>query len=282
MSTMELLSTLEMGLIFGLVALGVTLTYRVMDTPDLTVDGSFPLGAAICAKLLLMGYTPLGSMCIATMGGMVAGGCTGWILTKLKMNALICGIITMIALYSINLRIMGTSNISIYEAKTIFDSAPALVIIACTVVVIYFLLCAFLSTEIGLALRASGLNISASRIQGINTNHMRMLAFIISNGLVALAGALNAQLLRFADISMGTGTIIAGISALILGEWLMKRHLSLLLLGCIFGAVIYRLFITGALHITGAILQASDINLIMAVCILVFMSVSKKANKMQG
>lgn len=282
MSPMEIISTLEMGLIFGLVSLGVTLTYRVMDTPDLTVDGSFPLGAAISAKLLLMNYSPLCSILMATMGGMMAGGCTGWILTKLKMNPLICGIITMIALYSVNLRIMGTSNISIYEVKTLFDGAPSLVIILCIVGTIYFLLCAFLSTEIGLALRASGMNISASKIQGINTNHMRMLALIVSNGLVALAGSLNAQLLRFADVSMGTGTIIAGISALIMGEWLMKRNLSLLLLGSILGAVIYRLLITGALHITGSGLQASDINLIMAVCILVFMSVSKKANRKEG
>src|SRR5258708_7201326 len=163
MSPMELLSTLEMGLIFGLVSLGVTLTYRVMDTPDLTVDGSFPLGAAISAKLLLMGYSPLCSMLMATIGGMMAGGCTGWILTKLKMNPLICGIITMIALYSVNLRIMGTSNISIYEAKTLFDGIPALGIILCIVGTIYILLCAFLSTEIGLALRASGLNISACK-----------------------------------------------------------------------------------------------------------------------
>lgn len=272
MNMIQLVGALEIGLIYSLVAMGIYLSFRLLNFADLTVDGSFPLGAAVCATLITMGVHPVWATVAATLAGAGAGWVTAYIATRLKVFHLLASILTMTALYSVNLRIMGKPNVPLLGESTLFNCVgaflPAVIFLLAIISVITFLLYYFLTTQVGLGLRATGNNSRMARAQGICDNHYIWLGISLSNALVALAGALFAQLNGFADVTLGVGTIIIGLAALIIGEALLPiRTISQALIACVVGTIIYRFVITQALNISGFGLKASDLNLITA-CIV--------------
>ena len=225
-----LMPTIAQGLLWAIMALGVYITFRVLDIADLTVEGSFPLGAAVAAAMLSEGYSVS-----AAFAGMLAGVATGFLHTKLKIPALLAGILTMIALYSVNLRVMGKANLSLLRIDTIFTEMQALtgldnVYTVLAVGAVSALICVvfiywFFGTEIGAAIRATGYNQQMIRAQGVDTRITIILGLLISNALVALSGALIAQNNGFADVGMGTGTIVIGLASVIIGEVLFGPQL---------------------------------------------------------
>ncbi len=255
-----LVPTVAQGLLWAVLALGVYITFRVLDIADLTVEGSFPLGAAVAAALLSCGHGPLLSFAAAALAGMLAGVATGLLHTKMKIPALLAGILTMIALYSVNLRVMGKANLSLLGTDTTFtivrkmlglDMAQTTLAVGLAVVA---LLCAvtywFFGTEIGAAIRATGFNQQMIRAQGVNTDVTVILGLLISNALVALSGALVAQSNGFADVGMGTGTIVIGLASVIIGEVLFgTRSFWNSLLSVVLGSVVYRLVIAFVLYL---------------------------------
>ncbi|MDO4230756.1 MAG: ABC transporter permease [Lautropia sp.] len=276
MSLYTLWGALEIGLIFSLVALGVFITFRVLNFPDLSVDGSFPLGAAVAAILISRGSDPFLATLAATAAGALAGFVTGVINVRLKIMDLLAGILVMIALYSINLRVMGGPNVPLITEPTVFSILPgwapdyverALMVLG-LVVVLKFLLDWFFSSRQGLGLRATGANARMARAQGVNTGKAVLLGIALSNGLVGLAGALFAQSQGGADISMGIGTIVIGLAAVIVGEGILPaRRLVLTTLAVVLGAILYRLVIAVALNSDFIGLEAQDLNLITAVLV---------------
>jgi len=244
------------GLVFGLIAIGVYITFRILAFPDLSVDGTFPLGGAIAAVLIVSGVNPFVATLAAFAGGMLSGLITGLLNTKLRISALLSGIIMMVGLYSVNLRIMSGANIPLLREVTSFDVVEGLLsftgglvvsIIVVAVVVIIFLLAlnGFLRTEIGLALRATGDNEEMVRGLGVDTDKTVLLGCSISNGLVALSGSLVAQNQGFSDVGMGIGMIVLGLAAVIIGEGLFHpKGIASILLACLGGTFVYRLFIT--------------------------------------
>jgi putative ABC transport system permease protein len=279
MNVIQLIGVIEIGLIFGFVAIGVYLSLRILDFPDLGVDGTFPLGAATCAALIVSGVHPL----LATIASMILGGAAGlvtaWLSTHLKFMNLLSGILVMTALYSINIRIMGRPNISLLGENTIFEefcqplkgpagllwkALPILVLIS----LLGYALNRFLKTDMGLALRATGNNARMARAQGINDKAMISLGLCVANSFVALGGAIFAQYSGFADVSMGVGTIIMGLAAVIIGEAILPVvKISHAIIACIVGAILYRFVIATALNIGGSFLHASDLNLVTAVLV---------------
>ena len=264
----------EMGLIYGLVAVGVYLSFRVLDFPDLTVDGSFPLGAAVSASMIMAGYDPIVSTATAVLAGSLAGLVTAWMSTHLRMLNLLAGILTSSALYSINIRVMGhRPNISLLGENTVFSqyfgeiplwSALALLAVICAAIIVWFL-----NTKVGLAVRATGNNPKMARAQGINYRSMTLLGVSMSNALVAFAGAMFAQKMGFADVTIGVGTIIVGLAALIVGEALVStRTVFTCVIGCILGAIVYRVAIAFALNASDIGLTASDVNLVTAILVV--------------
>lgn len=287
MSFYALMGAVSQGLVYSLMALGVYLTFRVLDFPDLTVDGSFPLGAAVTAVLITHGVSPFLALPVAVAAGMLAGLVTAFLSTKLNILNLLASILTMIALYSINLRIMGKPNTSLINRQTVFDyfssfkefitslglppyvMVPILFLIV--IIVVKIVLDLFLHTEVGLAMRATGDNPHMIRAQGVNTHSTIMLGVAISNGLVALSGALFAQNQGSADVNMGVGTIVAGLASVIIGEALIgEMTVFRATLGVIIGSVIYRLAIAVALQIKIGSLQItpSDLKLITAILVV--------------
>ncbi|MDX9688066.1 MULTISPECIES: ABC transporter permease [Halopseudomonas] len=279
MSLFSLFGALEVGLIFSLVALGVFISFRLLRFPDLTVDGSFPLGGAVCAVLIANGMDPFLATLIATLAGALAGMVTAVLNVHLKIMDLLASILMMIALYSINLRIMGRPNIPLIMEPTMFsilqpewlaDYIARPLILLVIVLLAKFLLDAYFSTRQGLAIRATGSNPRMSRAQGVNTGAMVILGMAISNALVGLAGALFVQTQGGADISMGIGTIVIGLAAVIIGESIIPaRRIVYLTLAVVIGAVIYRFFIALALNSDFIGLQAQDLNLITAVLVVI-------------
>lgn len=271
MNSIQFLGALEIGLLYGLVAIGVYLTFRVVNFPDLTVDGSFPLGAATCASLITNGYGPLTATLAAIFAGGLAGFATGYMHVRWKILGLLAGILTMTALYSINLRIMGKPNISLPSESIIFPSYQwILPIMIALVFFLIALLSFFLNSQMGLALRATGINPRVSPSYGINVGRMTLTGLSLSNALVAGAGALFAQIYGFADISMGTGTLIIGLASVIVGETLFHSYrIWLILFSCILGSVLYRLAIALALNTNFIGLQPSDLNLITAILVII-------------
>lgn len=279
------IGAIEQGLVYALMALGVYLTFRVLDFPDLTVEGSLPLGAAVAGALIVRGYNPMVSLAAAMLAGVLAGCVTGVLATKLRIMSLLAGIITMTALYSINIRIMGRPNLTLINKPTIFYVLNSLGIPSYMKVPLVFLvivLCLkalidlFLHTQLGLALRATGDNPQMIRSQGINTDLMIILGVGLSNGLVALSGGLVAQSQGFADIGMGIGTIVAGLASVILGESLlgtgsvMRQTLS-----AVIGSLVYRMTIALALSYRLGFLRLtpSDLNLITAILVTICLAV---------
>ena len=277
MSTIAALGALESGLVFALVAFGVFLSFRILEFPDLTVDGSFPLGAAVTAVMIVSGVNPWLATLAAFFAGMVAGIVTAYMNTKLGILNLLASILTMIALYSINLRIMGKPNIALLGENTVLSPtdnwsipyyAATPLVFSVIVLILFVLLLKFLNSRSGLAMRATGANDRMARSQGINTDQMIILGMAVSNGLVGLAGSLFAQSQGSADITMGVGVIVIGLASVIGGEAIISPKTMLLaLLACVIGSIMYRFAIALALNADFIGLKAQDLNLITAVLV---------------
>lgn len=280
MSWYAAIGAVEQGLLYGIMVIGVYLTFRVLDFPDLTVDGSLPLGAAVSAVALTHGFHPAAALGLAMSAGFLAGMVTALLNTKLQILHLLASILTMIALYSINIRIMDGPNVSLLGVPTMLDVMPdlgltgywpapllfGLLAISVTVFMIWFL-----HTELGLAVLATGDNARMITAQGVNTHHIILLGVGLSNALVALSGALVAQNQGAADVNMGVGTIIAGLASVIVGETLFGR--GGITRGCIaalLGSIVYRVAIALALGVKwGAFaFTPSDLNLITALLVV--------------
>ena len=287
LSLYTFIGALEQGFVFGLMALGVYLTFRVLDFPDLSVDGTLPLGAAVCATLISMGVDPYMGVGAAFIAGMVAGAFTGFLSVKLRILNLLAGILTMIALYSVNIRIMGSPNLTLLNQATVFDrfkdlGVPSFMIpmFVCLAVLIMckILLDLFLHTSFGLALRAAGDNPDMVAAQGVNAGNAVIVGVALSNGMVAMSGALVAQSQGSADVGMGVGTIIAGLASVIIGEaFLGRRSVFMATLGVVIGSVIYRLAIAAALSFRFGdfSLTPSDLNLMTAVLVIIALTFPK-------
>ena len=271
-----LYSAVGQGLLWAMVTFGVFVTYRILDFADLSVDGSVALGGAVSAVLALAGWDPLLCALAAALSGAAAGALTALFATKMRIPAILSGILTQIALYSINLRIMGRSNVALLNKPTIFKTvAKPLGLSAQTSEALIGLLAAalvggllwlFLKTEKGLAVRATGGNPRMIRALGVNTNGTITLALVLSNAMVGLGGALIAQQQGYADVGMGTGAIVIGLAAVIIGEVIFGRRTLLQnLIAVVLGSVIYRMII--ALVMQWQIVSAGDLKLITAILV---------------
>lgn len=243
------------GLIWGIMAIGVYITFRILDIADLTVDGTLCTGGAVCIMMMLSGHNVWVSMLAATGAGLLAGFATGIFHTFMGIPAILAGILTQLSLYSVNLKIMGKANqainvdkfnllVSLRRVKGVSLTQNTLFIVAIMIVILIAILYWFFGTELGCSLRATGCNPSMSRAQGINTDRNKVLALMLSNGLVALSGALLTQYQGFADINMGRGSIVIGLAAVIIGEAIFSRifrNFALKLLSVVFGSILYYL-----------------------------------------
>lgn len=281
------LSTVSQGLLWAIMALGVFLTFRVLDIADLSVEGTFPLGAAVAATLIDAGHSIWFAMLIALIAGCIGGTVTALLTTKLKIPALLSGILTMIGLYSVNLMIMGKANVPLLRAETVFtltenlfgvSSVVATLIVGLVATVIVgAIMYWFFGTVLGTAIRATGCNPQMARAQGINTNVMVILGLLISNGLVALSGALVAQSNGFADVGMGTGTIVIGLASVIIGEVLFgTRSFKNWLISVVLGSVVYRAVIAIVLELG---MPPNDLKLFTAVLVAIALSLPLIKNK---
>lgn len=279
MSTIAFWGAVELGLVFAFVAIGVYLAFRVLDFPDLTVDGSFPLGAAVCAVLIIAGLNAWLATGIAMLAGAAAGIVTATLNVRFKILNLLASILTMIALFSINLRVMGKPNVALLNESTMLTPFYGLglkeylvrpififILVALAIVAVW----RFLESDAGLAMRATGTNARMARAQGVNTGRQIYLGIAISNALVALGGALFAQTNGFADVTSGVGTIVVGLAAVIVGETLFgNRGLLVALIGCVVGSILYRLAIQLALSTDMLGLKASDLNMVTAALVAI-------------
>ncbi|MDR6755617.1 putative ABC transport system permease protein [Mycoplana sp. BE70] len=269
----------ELGLVYAFVAIGVYLAFRVLDFPDLTVDGSFPLGAAVTAVLIIAGLNPWLAAAVAMVAGAGAGLVTAMLNVRFRILNLLASILTMIALFSVNLRVMGKPNVALINADTMLSPFFGLglrdfyvrpLFIGVLVVVALFLVWRFLESDAGLSMRATGANARMARAQGVDTSRQIYLGIALSNALVALGGALFAQTNGFADVTSGVGTIVVGLAAVIIGETLFgARGILIALIGCVLGSILYRIAIQLALSSDVLGLQASDLNLVTAVLVTV-------------
>ena len=264
-----ILNALEQGLLFALVAMGVYITYKILDFPDLSVDGTFPLGASISAAMLVQGINPWITILAATLGGACAGAVTGFLHVKLKISNLMSGILVMMGLYSINLRIMGKSNIPLFNTNYIFKNSAinSIFIIISIVILIKVILDLFLKTKTGFLLVAVGDNEQVVSSLGVNKNIVKVLGLSISNALVALSGALTAQNQGFSDITMGTGIVVMGLAAVIIGTSIFGK-LSIIKVTTlsIFGAIIYKLVVAVALWMK---LNPNDLKILTAILVAI-------------
>jgi len=266
----------ELGLIYAIMALGVYLTFRILNFPDLTVDGSFTTGAAVASIMIINGASPVLSTLAAFAAGLVAGWITGILHTKGKINGLLAGILTMIALYSINLRIMGKANLPLLREDTLITplrdagmlgTIGAIAVFGLLALAVKFVIDWFLHTDLGLAMQATGDNEEMIRSFGVSTDRMKILGLALSNGLVALCGALIAQYQGFADIGMGIGLILAGLASVIIGQAIFgSRVIIVASLAVVLGSVLYRVVIQLALQ---AGLNPNDMKLISAVLVVI-------------
>ena len=266
-----LIPTVAQGLLWALMALGVYVTFRVLDIADLTVEGSFPLGAATAASMMVAGFGPLAALLGACIAGMLAGIITGILHTKMKIPALLAGILTMIALYSVNLRIMGKANLSLLGVDTTFKIAKSMMDLsmAVTVLVGCFMYW-FFGTQIGAAIRATGFNQQMIRAQGVDTDVTIILGLLISNALVAVSGALVAQSNGFSDVGMGTGTIVIGLASVIIGEVLFgTRSFKNCLISVVLGSIVYRIVIAVVLAMG---MPPNDLKLFTSVLVAIALS----------
>ncbi|MCJ2377276.1 ABC transporter permease [Vibrio sp. ZSDZ34] len=278
MSAFAFFGALEIGMIYGLVALGVYLTFRVLDFPDLSVDGSFPMGAAVAATAIVAGINPW----VATGMAIVAGAATGWVTAFLAVRCgilhLLASILTMIAAFSINIRIMGRPNMALLGEETILTPFEMMgdsmyirpIVVGILVLISAWFVVRLLNSDFGLGLRATGVNDRMVRAQGASTSFYTYFCLALSNGFVGFAGALFAQTNSFADVTSGVGTIVVGLAAVILGQTLIPgRRIWIAVIAVIVGSVLYRLAVAFALSSGMFGLQASDLNLVTAVLVAI-------------
>ncbi len=281
MSFFAFLGTLEIGLVYGLVALGVYLTFRVLDFPDLTVDGSFPMGAAVAATAIVAGINPWVATLLAIFAGSLCGLVTAFLAIRCGILHLLASILTMIAAFSINIRIMGRPNLALLGEDTILTPFELLAmdagidsgivrlgIVLLLVIFSGWLITRLLASDFGLGLRATGVNSRMVSAQGGNTALYTYFGLALSNGLVGFSGALFAQTNSFADVTSGVGTIVVGLAAVILGQTLIPgRRIWVAVVAVILGSVLYRLAVAFALSSGMFGMQASDLNLITALLV---------------
>ena len=243
-------STIGQGLLWGILALGLFLTFRILNFPDMTVEGTFPFGAAICISALVHGVNPIIATILSFLGGMLTGLITGLLYTKGKIPVLLAGILTMTGIYSVNLRILGKANVGLLNKATLLnekflqrlpDNFPTIVVGLLFAIFIILLLALFLNTDLGQAFIATGDNEKMAQSLGINTDNMKILGLMLSNGLIGLAGGLLGQNGGYADVNMGIGTMVIGLAAIIIGE-VVYGNLSLTarLIAVVIGSIIYR------------------------------------------
>lgn len=301
----SLIGAAGQGILWGIMALGVYITYRLLNTSDLTVDGSFALGGCTCAILILNGINPIIATVIAVIAGLIAGTITGILHTVFEIPAILAGILTQISLWSVNLRILGgKSNIPLLNNETLISkfagrsgntviataspliqklgltqSQASLIFGIIIVIIIVIIMYWFFGTEIGSAIRATGNNEAMVRALGVNTNKIKLLGFMIGNGLVALSGALVAQMQKYADIGMGQGAIVIGLAAIIIGEVVLKRvrNFGFKLISVAIGAIIYFLIRAIVLYMG---LNANDMKLISAVIVAIALSIPTVSQKL--
>ncbi|AJR07763.1 ABC transporter permease [Photobacterium gaetbulicola] len=283
MSFFAFLGTLEIGLVYGLVALGVYLTFRILDFPDLSVDGSFPMGAAVAATAIIAGFNPWAATLLAIAAGGLCGLVTAFLAVRCGILHLLASILTMIAAFSINIRIMGSPNLSLLGEDTLFtpfellafdygmdEGIVRLVVVVALVIASAWFITRLLASDFGLGLRATGVNSRMVSAQGGNTALYTYFGLALSNGLVGFAGALFAQTNSFADVTSGVGTIVVGLAAVILGQTLLPgRKIWIAVIAVILGSILYRLAVAFALSSGMFGLQASDLNLITALLVAI-------------
>ena len=285
---MPILSAMEgavsQGILWGLMTLGVYFTFRILNVADMTVDGSFAIGGAITAVLICKGMNPVLTLIFVFITGTICGFVTGFMNTKLKINILLASILTQIALYSINIRIMGKANTPLLgnptmmsQLKSLFDgkitTTTCSLIIGLVVIAIVIAICYwFFGTEYGSAIRATGSNENMVRAMGVNTDTTKIVGLMLSNGLVALSGALVAQSQGYADVGMGTGTIVIGLASIIIGEVVFGSHFGFwyTLISVVFGSIIYRIVIAVVLQLG---LKSTDLKLLTALIVAISLSV---------
>jgi len=281
--------SLEQGLAYGLVALGIVITFRVLSFPDLTVDGSFPLGAAVVARLIMEGVPPVYGILLAIVAGFVAGCCTGVLYTKLKINSLLAGILMMTVLYSFNLRIMGRSNIQLLTVDTFLTPLETLPVNRFLPIIAFFLVVSFgvkiltdlfMHTQLGFAMRATGDNEQMIRALGVNTDNTTILGLGISNSFVALSGALVAQDQGFADVGMGIGMIVAGLASIIIGEALVgKQTVQRMTLAALIGSFLYKEIISIGLRLG---LAPTDLKLATGIMVILALGIPALKREKEG
>ena len=283
-------STVAQGLLWAVMALGVYVTFRVLDLADLTCEGSFPLGAATAATLMAGGHSVSTAILAAAVAGMLAGAVTGFLTTKMKIPALLAGILTMIALYSVNLRVMGKANLSLLGVDTVFsftqealglNNAYTTFVVGVTATLIIGIgMYWFFGTEIGAAIRATGFNQQMIRAQGVNTDMTIILGLIISNALIAISGALVGQNNGFADVGMGVGTIVIGLASVIIGEVLFgTRSFKNCMISVVLGSVVYRIVIAVVLQMG---MPPNDLKLFTSVLVAIALSMPLIKAKFKG
>lgn len=286
---MELiLSSLSQGLLWAIMAIGVYVTFRILDIADLTAEGAYPLGAAICAVMIVNGQNPLLATGVAMLGGMLAGLVSGLLHTKMKIPALLTGIVTLTALYSINLKILGKANVALLRKTTLVTqlqgfglskTQSVLLIGIIFVILVVILLTLLLNTQVGLALRSTGDNIPMSEANGIAVDRMKIYGYMLSNGLIALCGALLTQNNGYADLNSGTGTIVIGLASVIIAEVIIRNlRIGWRLLSVALGSVIYRLIILAILEIPG--MDADLVKLFSAVLLAIVLFVPELQKKL--
>lgn len=273
-----LVSNISVGFLWAIMAIGVYLTFRILDIADMTAEGSFPLGAAITAHQLVSGTGPILATLLGFCGGAAAGFVSGVLHTKLKIPDLLTGILTMTGLYSVNLFIMKAANVSllsniktVFTMATIGDSTITTIVIGVVILAIVIgLLVFFFNTEMGLAARAVGDNQAMAAANGVNNDNMKIIVYMLSNGLIALSGSLMAQTNGFADVSMGIGTLVIALSAIIIAEILIRNvSFGKRLVMIIVGAIIYRLIIAGVLQLG---VDPNYLRLFYALMLVVFLA----------
>ena len=285
-----MLGAVSQGVLWGIMALGVYITFKILDFADMTVDGSFALGGCVCALLIVRGVNPLLAVLVATVAGSIAGLVTGFLTTKFKIPGILAGILVQLALYSINLHVLGGPNQPLtrvhttimdwinkafnlseffpYSATSVSSLITGISFTGAAIAILYW----FFGTELGSAIRSTGDNAAMSRAQGINTDSMQILALMIANALVAMSGSLVMQQQRFGDVSMGIGTIVIGLASIIIGEVIFGKRFGFWwsLLSVVFGSVIYRLIIALVLQLG---MKTQDLKLLSAVVVAIALSV---------
>lgn len=265
-----IITSIEQGLIFAVLAMGVFITYKILDIADLSVEGTFPLGAFAFAKFIMLGFNPIISTLLAFCFGTLAGLLTATLFIKLKIKPLLAGILTMTILYSVNLRINGKSNIPLFKYDSLFKMGPKIIVLLLIVIVIKVLLDLFLKTETGYLLITTGDNESLVRSLGASSNKYKLIGLMLANGLVALSGALMAQYQGFSDITMGSSIIVVALASIIIGDTIRKdSNVLKLTTRAILGAIVYK--IIGGIAIELG-LAPSDLRAINAIIVIVFIS----------